>query len=116
MYKQVILIRTDLGMGKGKLIAQGAHASIMAYKKTVKKFPEIAMQWEMEGQKKIVLKVESEEELLYYFQQAKDNGIPSELIRDAGKTQLEPNTITCFAAGPWNEQELDKLFGKLKLL
>jgi len=65
---------------------------------------------------KIVLKVQSEAELLEYFQTAKAAGIPCEIIRDAGHTQLEPGTLTCFGAGPWDELELDALFGKLKLL
>ncbi len=43
-------------------------------------------------------------------------GIPCELIRDAGYTQVEPGTITCFGSGPWVDKEIDKIFGKLKLL
>jgi PTH2 family peptidyl-tRNA hydrolase len=116
MYKQTIVIRADLKIGKGKLIAQGSHASHSAFEKVKKQFPDIAKSWEIEGQKKVVLKVHSEEELFDYFQRGKDAGIPCELIRDAGHTQLEPGTVTCFGAGPWNENELDKVFGKLKLL
>ncbi len=116
MYKQAIIVRADLGMGKGKLAAQSSHASLSAYKKVLKADPDVARAWEMEGQKKIVLKVQSEEELLDCFQKAKAAGIPCELIRDAGHTQVEPGTITCLGAGPWNEGELDAIFGKLKLL
>lgn len=109
-------MRVDLGMGKGKLAAQSSHASLNAYKRVAKTNPEIARAWEEEGQKKIVLKVASERELLDYYNKGKAAGIPCELIRDAGHTQLEPGTLTCFAAGPWDEKELDKVFGKLKLL
>lgn len=116
MYKQTIVIRADIGMGKGKLAAQCSHASLSSFKKTENKYPEIARQWEEEGQKKVVLKVNSEEELLEYFKLAKQANIPCELIRDAGHTQVEPGTTTCFGAGPWDEKELDKIFGKLKLL
>ncbi len=116
MYKQTIVIRADLKMGKGKLAAQSSHASLSAYKKVGRIYPEVAKAWEQEGQMKVVLKVGSEQELLEYFQRAKDAGIPCELIRDAGHTQLEPGTITCFAAGPWKEEELDEIFGNLKLL
>lgn len=116
MYKQAIVIRNDLKLGKGKIGGQCAHASVSAYNKTRIKNPEIAKEWENEGQKKIVLKVNSEEELLRYFDQIKRAGIPAELIRDAGKTQIEAGTITCFGAGPWKEEELDKILGKLKLL
>lgn len=116
MYKQVIVIRKDLGMSTGKLAAQSSHASLSAYKKIQKTNPEIARTWEQEGQKKVVLKVNSESELIDFFNKAKSNGIPCELIRDAGHTQLEPGTTTCFGAGPWDEKELDRIFGKLKLL
>ncbi|HIH22954.1 TPA: peptidyl-tRNA hydrolase [Candidatus Micrarchaeota archaeon] len=116
MYKQTIIIRSDLKMGKGKIGGQCSHASVSAYNVTRKKFPEIANEWEQEGQKKIVLKVEGESELLEQFRKAKDAGIPCELIRDAGHTQVEPGTITCIGIGPWNERKLDELFGKLKLL
>jgi PTH2 family peptidyl-tRNA hydrolase len=116
VYKQTIVIRADLKMGKGKLAAQASHASLSAYKKVSRTNPEIARAWETEGQMKVVLKVGSEEELLECYNQGKSAGIPCELIRDAGHTQVEPGTITCFAAGPWKESELDAVFGKLKLL
>ncbi|MBI5227201.1 peptidyl-tRNA hydrolase [Candidatus Micrarchaeota archaeon] len=116
MYKQTIVVRADLKMGKGKLAAQSSHASLSSYKKVAKSNPDVARAWEDQGQAKIVLKVSSEKELLEYFQKGKDAGIPCELIRDAGHTQLEPGTLSCFGAGPWDEKELDKVFGKLKLL
>lgn len=116
MYKQTIVVRADLQMGKGKLAAQSSHASLSAYKKVLKSDPETARAWEEEGQKKVVLKVGSEAELLEFYNKGKAAGIPCELIRDAGHTQVEPGTLTCFAAGPWDERELDALYGKLKLL
>ena len=116
MYKQVIIMRADLKMGKGKMAAQCSHASLAAFKKTEREHIEVARQWEMEGQKKVVLKVNSKEELIENFELAKRGEIPAELIRDAGHTQIEPGTHTCVGIGPWDEEELDKLFGKLKLL
>ncbi|VVC04568.1 Peptidyl-tRNA hydrolase [Candidatus Bilamarchaeum dharawalense] len=116
MYKQTIVVRADLKMGRGKLAAQSSHASLSAYKKVSKSNPEIIKAWEMEGQKKVVLKVNGEAELFEFFQKGKDAGIPCEIIRDAGATQLEPGTYTCFGAGPWDEKTLDQIFGKLKLL
>jgi PTH2 family peptidyl-tRNA hydrolase len=116
MYKQTIVVRSDLKMGKGKLAAQSSHASLGAYKKVARSDPDVARAWEDEGQKKVVLKVGSEEELLEFYNKGKAAGIPCELIRDAGHTQVEPGTLTCFAAGPWDESELDAIFGRLKLL
>jgi len=102
-------------MGKGKLSAQSAHASLSAYKKTEKEDPDAAKEWEGEGQKKIVLKVSSEEELLVLYEKMKKE-IPCSLIRDAGHTQVEPGTITCFGAGPADEGKINKYCKELKLL
>ena len=115
MYKQVIVARTDLKMGKGKIAAQCCHASIEAFRKTVKKNPDEAQAWLDEGQAKIVLKIESEKELIELFMQVK-NLIPASLITDAGHTQIEPGTKTCLGIGPAKETEIDKFTGKLKLL
>ena len=109
-------MRGDLAMGKGKLVAQGSHASVLAYEKARQMEPEIARAWFSFGMKKITLKVGSEEELLENYNKAKTHGIPCELVKDAGHTQVDPGTITCFAAGPADEKKLDELFGKLKLL
>jgi PTH2 family peptidyl-tRNA hydrolase len=116
MYKQVIVVRADLKMGKGKIGAQVSHASLLAFRKVENSHPEIARRWEDEGQKKVVLKVNSEKELFEYFELAKREGIPAAVVRDAGHTQIEPGTVTCFGAGPWEEKKLDEFFGKLKLL
>jgi len=103
-------------MGKCKIAAQSSHASLLAYERVKSSYPEIASAWKQEGQMKVVLKVASEAELLEYYNKAKAAGIPCELVRDAGHTQIEPGTLTCFGAGPWKENELDAIFGKLKLL
>jgi peptidyl-tRNA hydrolase, PTH2 family len=113
--KQAIIIRNDLGMGKGKMAGQTAHASVSAYTLTRARKKEDAREWEEEGQKKIVLKVGSEEELLALYDRMKRE-MPCALIRDAGRTQLEPGTITCFGAGPAEESLINKYTKELKLL
>lgn len=113
--KQAIVIRSDLGMGKGKLAAQTSHASLSAYKKCEREAPEDALAWEEEGQKKIVLKVGSEEELLALYEKMKRE-VPCALIRDAGHTQVEPGSVTCFGAGPADESLINKYCKDLKLL
>lgn len=114
--KQAIVVRIDLEMGKGKCAAQVAHASLSAYLEAVNMDRRSAEKWIDEGMKKIVLKVKSEEELFQYFQQAKDADLPVAIIRDAGLTQIKSGSATCFAIGPANEAEVDKIVGKLKLL
>ena len=113
--KQAIVIRSDLGMGKGKLAAQSSHASLSAYKKCEREDAAAAREWEEQGQKKIVLKVGSEEELLALYEKMKRE-ISCALIRDAGHTQVEPGSITCFGAGPAEESLINKYCKELKLL
>lgn len=111
--KQVIVVRSDLKMGKGKLAAQVAHASLEAYKRAEKEKIKV---WEAEGSKKIVVKVNSLAELLDLERKAKELEIPNALVRDAGLTQLEEGTITCLALGPAEDEKIDKLTRNLKLL
>jgi len=113
--KQAIVVRADLKMGKGKIAAQSSHASLSAYNICRSRDPKSAQAWEEEGQKKIVLKTGSEGELLALFEEMKRE-MPCALIRDAGHTQLEPGTITCFGAGPADEAKINKYAGHLKLL
>ena len=110
--KQVILIRNDLKLPKGKATAQGAHASVEA---TLKSSSEKVSSWRREGMAKIVLKVDDEKELIKYFQQAKDNEITASLITDAGKTVVAPGTKTAVAIGPDDEDDIDKITGHLKM-
>ena len=112
-YKQVILVRDDLKLPKGKLSAQVAHAAVDAAAKSDKKIIEL---WKKEGSKKIVLKVKDEKELMKYKEMAEDNGLKTALIIDAGHTVLEPGTITCLGIGPDLEERIDRVSGKLKMI
>jgi len=112
-YKQALIVRTDLGMGKGKIAAQCAHGSIAAF---LKADEEAKSAWVDSGMEKIVLKVQSEKDLAVLFQKAKKAGLPAALIQDAGHTQIEPGSKTVVGIGPAEESELDKITGELKLL
>ncbi|MDP2667014.1 MAG: peptidyl-tRNA hydrolase Pth2 [Candidatus Diapherotrites archaeon] len=115
-YTQVLVIRSDLKLGKGKLAAQCAHASLQAFLKSQeRKYGSAWQEWLDEGAQKIVVKVSSEEELLHLFEQVK-NHFPSALIADAGHTQVTPGTKTCIGIGPARESDVDKYTGHLKLL
>ncbi len=114
--KQVLVVRSDIKMGKGKLAAQVAHASLMSYFEVEKKSKHIAEEWLDTGEKKIVVKASNEEELKALYEKAKEQGIPCALVHDAGLTQLPPDTITVLGIGPWKGNELDKITGSLKLL
>lgn len=111
--KQVIVIRKDLNMRKGKMVAQGCHASLGSFQMTTK---EDRLEWINNGQKKICVSVDSEEELLEIFKKATDSKIRSYLVTDAGHTELPPGTHTAVGIGPASEEEIDEITGKLKLL
>jgi PTH2 family peptidyl-tRNA hydrolase len=113
MYKQVILFRRDLKIGKGKLAAHVAHACLGCLGSVDEKVLE---KWKAGGAKKVVLKVKDEKELKEYYKKVKDEKIPHFLVRDAGLTQLKTGTMTCLGIGPVEEKKVDKITGKLKLL
>ena len=70
-FKQVIVVRTDLKMQRGKIAAQSSHASVEAMEKTKKKFPAWVEEWRETGMQKVVLKVGSEKELVELFEKVK---------------------------------------------
>ena len=111
--KQVILVRQDLKLPKGKLAAQAAHASVEA---VLKSESSIVKSWRREGMEKVVLKVKDEKELLHYFQLAKEADLVTALITDAGHTVVAPGTKTCVGIGPNEEEKIDNITGKLLLL
>ena len=115
-FKQAIVVRTDLQMGKGKIAVQVAHAAVSAVLKTQKSRREWLEAWLEQGQKKVVLKVSNLDELLDLYRRAKEEGLPAVVVRDAGLTQLEPGTITAIAIGPAPAYMVDKVTGTLKLL
>ncbi|MFB6295275.1 MAG: peptidyl-tRNA hydrolase Pth2 [Halobacteriales archaeon] len=110
--KQAIVARKDLGMGAGKLAAQVAHASVMAYENTETDARE---EWKRGGQKKVVLRVDDERSLYERQERAKVEGLPTGLVRDAGHTQLEPDTPTALAVGPASDSRVDAVTGDLSL-
>lgn len=111
--KQVILVRTDLKLPKGKLAAQVGHGAVEAALKSPKTK---LSKWRSSGQKKVVLKVSSEKDLFVFKQAAEDNGLTTALIKDAGHTFLAPGTITCLGIGPDEEEKIDTVTGELSML
>jgi len=115
-YKQVIAVRTDIKMSKGKLAAQVGHAAVSAAEQTRKKKPEWWKEWINEGQCKIVVKAKDEDELRRLQRKAIELDIPTALICDRGLTELPPGTVTCLGIGPAPSTLVDKVTGKLPLL
>ncbi len=111
--KQVILVRDDLKLPKGKLAVQVAHASVDA---TLKSPRLVVEHWRREGMMKTVLKVSGETELHKFVQLAIMKGLITAVITDAGRTVVEPGTTTCAAIGPAPSSTIDDLTGALKLV
>jgi PTH2 family peptidyl-tRNA hydrolase len=135
-------MRKDLGMRKGKMIAQGAHASLAAilnaFSEEVSTYPEGYFQntgpfqrieytftdlkggvipWLTGNFKKVCVYVNSEEELLALYEKAKASGIITSLITDSGLTEFNGvPTNTCIAVGPDFEDKINEVTGGLPLL
>jgi len=126
--KQVIVLRKDLNMRKGKMVAQGAHASMAVLLDAGNIHPDTTnqfmirltsdMQDWIEGSfAKICVSVDSEEQLLFIHSAAENAGLPCSLIQDAGFTEFNGvPTYTAVAIGPAQATEIDKITGLLKLL
>ena len=124
-------MRKDLNMRKGKMIAQGSHASLGALLKFFDKVENkdsitykvqfgknsYLDQWLNGTFTKICLYVNSEEELDNIKNQCDEAKIPNALIIDAGLTEFhEIPTKTCIGIGPWDSEQIDKITGNLPLL
>ena len=132
MVKQVIVIRKDLKMRRGKEIAQGAHASMAFLSNLVRNYldglsgypgtqDELILSKEQEAWimglfKKVVVKVHSEQELMDVAEKAKEKGLHCDVITDAGLTEFGgESTRTCLAIGPDEAHKIDEVTGHLEL-
>jgi PTH2 family peptidyl-tRNA hydrolase len=120
--KQTIIMRKDLNMRKGKLVAQGSHASMailldyMKSGKTVNDFDDCEKEWYLGNFRKICLYVNSEQELLDVYEKAKAKGLRTSKIIDSGLTEFNNvPTLTCIAIGPNYDDEIDTITGTLPL-
>lgn len=122
--KQVIVMRKDLNMRKGKMVAQGAHASIAFLSNRIRANFGLATpltfaesEWINGSFFKVVVGVDSEKELLDILEKARTLGVECNLITDQGHTEFNGvPTNTCLALGPDYSSKIDTITGHLKLL
>ena len=123
--KQVIVMRHDLKMRRGKQIAQGAHASMSFLTRRLQASGQTSLadcsdaerQWLTEGFAKVCCRVNSEGELLEILAQAREAGLEVHMITDSGKTEFHGQpTNTCLAIGPDEAEKIDPITGELELL
>lgn len=136
--KQMLIIRRDLHMRKGKIAAQASHASVEAVLKAIVKEGRSAQlrvapdgyaylehaqgeespltDWFRYGMAKICVYVDSEEALLELDRKAAEQGIVTALIQDAGYTEFHGQpTYTALAFEPLEAERADALTGELPL-
>lgn len=136
--KQVIVMRKDLNMSKGKMVVAGAHASMWAFINMFDKYGEdgegglittysfnvardqkitVLEHWLLGHYKKVCVSVKSEQELKDVYQKALDANLPCRLQHDIGLTHFDGvTTLTCCAIGPAEESVIDAITGNLPLL
>lgn len=115
-FKQALVVRMDLKMGRGKIAVQCAHAAIGAARETRAVHPDWWKTWIEEGQAKIALKIPDLETMNILIKEAGTRGIPYYVVEDRGLTQVPPGSITCLGLGPAPSRVLDPLTGDLPLL
>jgi len=111
-----VAVRRDLEMGKGKIAVQVGHASVTVAEETRKRRPDWWKAWWDEGQRKVVVKVQSESDLEKLRREAEELGLTAAIIHDSGLTQVSPGTATCVGVGPAPAELVDKITGNLQLL
>jgi peptidyl-tRNA hydrolase, PTH2 family len=144
--KLVLVVRTDLGMTKGlwpwlpvcflvhrrrltftlagKIAAQCSHATLACYKRLAREArrnpnsadARILRMWEHMGQAKIAVQVKSQDEMMQLMAVARSLDVISEVISDAGKTQIEAGSLTVLGVGPAPKSLVNQVTGNLKLL
>lgn len=108
-------MRKDLGMRAGKMVAQGAHASMAVVLPNLNDWR--VEEWLRNSFTKVCVRVESEEELLHVYVAARRAGLLAALITDNGKTEFDRvPTNTCIAVGPDTPENLAPVTGALRLL
>jgi PTH2 family peptidyl-tRNA hydrolase len=119
--KQVIVMRKDLKMRRGKEIAQGSHASMsfiarQLQNSNVVKLSDAEKQWIDSSFAKVCVRVDSEEQLMEIAQRAEKEMLECHVITDSGRTEFGGvPTKTCLAIGPDYSDKIDKVTGDLEL-
>lgn len=123
--KQVIVMRHDLKMRRGKQIAQGAHASMSFLTRRLQQrgildindFSDNERDWILGSFAKVCCRCDSEEQLMEIYQKAIQMNLEVHLITDSGKTEFHNvPTRTCLAIGPDDATKIDPITGHLDLL
>ncbi len=118
--KMVFLVRQDLGMGKGKIAAQVAHAAVGLFDDIISgknEYQQSALEyWNTFGAKKIVLKAPNLDSIINVSKLCKEAKLTYVVISDAGHTQIPAGSVTVIGIGPDASEKIDKITGGFKLM
>ena len=115
-YKMILVVNTELSMGKGKIAAQCCHAAVGCYKRASKQCPRAIQVWERTGCAKIALKCPTQEEMELIAAKAMSRDIPLYLVEDAGRTQIAAGSRTVLGLGPAPTYVFEDVTSHLKLM
>jgi PTH2 family peptidyl-tRNA hydrolase len=116
---------TRLLPSTGKIAAQCGHATLACFKSISKAAraagpsspaARLLQRWEHHGQAKVALQTKSADEMHELMAKARSLGITAEVIADAGRTQIDPGSLTVLGVGPAPKSAVDQVTGHLKLL
>ncbi len=122
--KQVIILRTDLNMRKGKMVAQAGHGIVENTIKCISGSTSIWNEWFQtwrnsphKREKKICVSVKTEEDLINVFDKAVSACLPATIVQDEGCTEFHgQQTLTAVVIGPAPSNMIDLITGTLQLL
>lgn len=110
-----LLVRKDIEMSVGKVAVQCAHAAVDCSLQARKSIPQIFEMWRNTGSRKICLSAIDDLDIMYWKEKCEEAGLVHAIVRDAGKTEVPPNTVTVLGVGPAYKTSLDALFSQLEL-
>ncbi|XP_039627030.1 UBA_like_SF and PTH2 domain-containing protein [Polypterus senegalus] len=116
-FKMVFVVNMELSMGVGKVAAQVGHAAVGLYQALQEKnsWREMAWKWDQAGAKKVVLQGTNTAHLLELQALAMSLNLPTYLVQDAGRTEVEAGSHTVLAV-MGEEEMVNNVTGSLKLL
>lgn len=115
-HKLVVVARRDLKLSPGKLAVQVAHAAVDCALKAKAEDERAFKKWKSEGQKKVVVRVDSERDLYALKELAESRGLVTSIIADAGLTEIPAGTVTVLGIGPASNAQVDSITGSLPLV
>ncbi len=114
--KMWLAVRQDIKMSKGKLAAQSGHAFGDLYLKARDQVPDLFRQYQEHATPKVTVKAKNADTMDRIAAECLTAGICYEWVRDAGRSELEPGTLTVIAFGPAYLDELPKFLQRLQVL